>query len=38
MLVRRNFSRLHVQPEESSYPQAIGNAANPDYYAELVME
>ncbi|MBE6356458.1 MAG: hypothetical protein E7058_05015 [Lentisphaerae bacterium] len=36
MIVRRNFSRLHSLPEESSYPQAIGNVAFPDYFAELI--
>lgn len=38
MIVRRNFSRLHTQPEVSSYPQAIGNVADPNYYAELVIK
>lgn len=38
IVVRHNFSRYHNERETSSYPQTIGNVANPDYYAELILK
>lgn len=38
MIVRHNYSREHAQRETSSYPQAVGNTADPDYFAELIIK
>lgn len=38
MIVRHNFSRFFNERENSSYPQSVGNSANPEYFGELIME
>ncbi len=38
IVVRHNFSRYNTEREISSYPQTVGNVANPNYYAELILK
>ena len=38
IVIRHNFSRYNTDREISSYPQTVGNVANPAYYAELILK